>query len=147
MNAKYRVLWAFGGMLAGALLATSAATAQTLASPDAAAMPMDTGAASNDAAAAKPKPKPKPKKAEPAKVDVVVSNMREVGLKELFVAISGSPDSKMVAGPLAPGKKVVVHLAHDKDCLFDLHGVYDDGTTTDVEGVALCKDKKINLVE
>ncbi len=143
MNAKFRVSWAFWGLLVGAFLATSAAGAQTLAAPDAAAMPMDTG----DAAAAKPKPKPKPKKAETPKVDVVVSNMREVALKELFAAIAGSPNSTKIAGPLDPGKKVVVHLAHDKDCLFDLHGVYADGTAMDAQGVERCKDKKINLVE
>ena len=83
----------------------------------------------------------------PSKVDVVVANERAVALTELLAATSGSSESKKIAGPLEPGKKVVVHLAHDKACLFDLHGAYEDGTTTDAVGVDLCKDKKINLVE
>jgi hypothetical protein len=139
MSANGRISWAFLGLLTGALLATSAATAQTAAPAGDAA-----GAAP---AAAPDKSKAKPKKAAMAKVDVVVSNNRSVGLTELLAAPAGGADSKKIAGPLAPGKKVVVHLPHDKACLFDLHGAYDDGTSTDVQGVELCKDKKIDLVE
>jgi hypothetical protein len=137
MSANGRISWAFLGLLTGALLATGAATAQTAA---------PAGDAAGAAPAAAPD-KAKPKKPAPAKVDVVVTNNRTIGLKELLAAPAGGADSKKIAGPLAPGKKVVVHLTHDKDCLFDLHGVYDDGTSTDVQGVALCKDKKIDLVE
>jgi hypothetical protein len=140
MSANSRISWAFGGLIAGALLATSVATAQT-AAPAAS----DAGAAASPAAPAKPKAKAM--KAGPAKVAVTVSNKRDVALTELLAATSGSSDSKKIAGPLAPGKKVVVHLAHDKDCLFDLHGVYADGTSTEADGVALCKDKSINLTD
>jgi hypothetical protein len=124
-------------------LATSAATAQGVAPPAADAA----GAVAAPDAAAPAKPKAKPKKAGPPTVDVVVTNKRAVELIALLASASGSPDSKQIAGPLEPGKKVVVHLAHDKACLFDLHGVYADGTSTDSQGVALCKDKTINLVE
>jgi hypothetical protein len=131
-------------LIVGALLATSAANAQ--ATPPAA----DEGgavAAPDAAAPAKAKAKSKKAAAPAPTVDVVVTNKRDVALTELLASQAGSPESKKIAGPLAPGKKVVVHLAHDKDCLFDLHGSYADGTTTDADGVELCKDKKINLVE
>jgi hypothetical protein len=126
------------GLLAGALLTAGVAEAQTAASA--------AGAPAADAAAAPQKAKPKPK-AGTGRVDVVVTNDRAVPLTALVASPSGSPDSKKIAGPLAAGKKVVVHLAHDKACLFDIHGDYADGTSTEAEGVALCKDKKIDLVE
>ena len=69
------------------------------------------------------------------------------GADHLLASAAGSPESKKIVGELAPGKKIVVHLTHDKDCLFDLHGDYEDGSTTDAVGVALCKDKTINLTE
>lgn len=139
MSANGRISWGLIGLMAGALLATGVAAAQTAAPATDAA-----GAASD---AAPHKAKAKPKKAALPKVDVVVTNKRSVALTELVAAPSGSPESKKIAGPLAPGKKVVVHLPHDKACLFDLHGAYEDGTSTDADGVALCKDKKIDLVE
>ena len=100
-----------------------------------------------DSTAAKPKPKPKPKKPAEATIAVEVINSRAVGLTSLVGAISGTPDSKKIAGPLAAGKKTIAHLAHDKACLFDLHAVFEDGAVTDAQGVELCKDKKINLTE
>ncbi len=129
--------WGILAILAGGLLAAGAAEAQTDApSKDAPAA----------AAPAQPKPKPKAAAGQP-RVDVVVTNSRAVPLTALLAAPSGSADSKKIAGPLAAGKRVVVHLAHDKACLFDIHGDYADGTTTEAEGVALCNDKKINLIE
>ncbi|MBV8472868.1 MAG: hypothetical protein JO107_01640 [Hyphomicrobiales bacterium] len=127
--------WGILAILAGGLLAVGAAEAQT-----------DAPAKDAPAAAAQPKPKPKAAANQP-RVDIVVTNSRDVPLTALLVAPSGSADSKKVAGPLGAGKKIVVHIAHDKACLFDLHGDYADGTTTDAEGVSLCKDKKINLIE
>jgi len=130
-----------------AALATSAAFAQTApAAPDP-AQPADDAAAKP-----KPKPAPKPKAAKPKvtklpSIAVVVTNSRSVGLTELDGALSGGADSVKILGALAAGKKVVIHLAHDKPCLFDLHGVFDDLTTTDVSSVNLCTEKKINLVE
>ena len=102
--------------------------------------------------ATKPKPKPKPKAAKPKEtklpsVAVVVTNSRKVALTELDAALSGHGDSVKILGPLAAGKKVVIHVAHDKPCLFDLHGVFDDLTTTEESSVDLCTEKKINLVE
>jgi hypothetical protein len=140
MSSNRGMTWGLLGLLAGALLAVGAAEAQTAA-------PAADAAAAAPAAAAPQKPKPKPKKVTPPSVDIVVANNRAVELIALLAAPAGSPESKKIAGPLAPGKKVVVHLAHDKACLFDLHGDYADGATTDAQSVELCKEKKINLVE
>jgi hypothetical protein len=68
-------------------------------------------------------------------------------LTELDAAISGYGDSVKILGALAAGKKVVIHVEHDQPCLFDLHGVFDDLTTTEEASVNLCTEKKINLVE
>jgi len=126
-----------------ALAAMFAAYAQTApAAPDA-------GQTSGDGAT-KPKPKPKPAKPKVTKlpsVAVVVTNSRKVGLTELDAALSGHGDSVKILGALAAGKKVVIHVEHDKPCLFDLHGVFDDLTTTEEASVNLCTEKKINLVE
>ncbi len=148
MSANGRISWAFGGLFAGALLALappprkSPLRRPTPPAPSICRRRRRAGEACRREAVAKPK-----KPAGPPTVDVVVTNMRKVALTSLLASASGSPDSKKIAGPLAPGKKVVVHLAHDKDCLFDLHGVYEDGANTDAIGVELCKDKTINLVE
>lgn len=135
--------------LAGALVA-GAAHAQ-MAAPAAPDAPMAAAAAdAGDQVAAKMK---KPKKADAkAKklpfVTVTVTNNRTVGLVELDALISGSTgDSVKVVGALGEGKKAVAHVAHDKPCLFDLHGSYADGATLDETGVNLCKDSKINLVD
>jgi hypothetical protein len=143
MSAKFGISGAFCGLLAGAVLAVSAASAQVVAPPAADAA----GAVATPDAGAPAKHKAKPKKAAPATVAVVVVNKRAVALTELLASAAGSPESKKIVGKLDPGKKIVVHLTHDKECLFDLHGVYADGTTTDSDGVELCKDKAINLVE
>ena len=146
MNMKRKLTLAVCALCGGALLAAGAGFAQTTPLPaadSAGAVTMPAG----DATPAKPKPKPKPKKPAEATIAVEVTNSRAVGLTSLVGAISGTPDSKKIAGPLAAGKKTIAHLAHDKACLFDLHAVFEDGAVTDAQGVELCKDKKINLTE
>ena len=146
MNVKRKLTLAVCALCGGALLAAGAGFAQTTPLPaadSAGAVP----APAADSMAAKPKPKPKPKKPAEATIAVEVTNSRAVGLTSLVGAISGTPDSKKIAGPLAAGKKTIAHLAHDKACLFDLHAVFEDGAVTDAQGVELCKDKKINLTE
>ena len=59
----------------------------------------------------------------------------------------GSSDPKKVAGPLAFGRKTVVHLKRVKDCLYDIHAHFADEADTDQTGVDLCKDKDINLTD
>jgi hypothetical protein len=138
-------------LFAGALLATSVAVAQvTPPAADAAGavnMPGDVATPTPAKHAAKSKAAKPKKAAEPTTVDVVVTNSRTVALTTLLASASGSPESKKIAGPLAPGKKVVVHLARDKACLFDLHALFEDGANMDATAVELCKDKAINLVE
>jgi hypothetical protein len=52
-----------------------------------------------------------------------------------------------IVSNLAPGKKISVTVATDKSCVFNLHGAYADGSSTDSTSVDLCKDKNVNLVE
>jgi hypothetical protein len=152
MCRKRTISWPIWGLAAGALLVASAAAAQVAPGADAAG-------AVEKPAAAKPAAKPTPaatpaaakakakKPAAPAKVEVVVTNKRAVALTALLASTSGSPDSDKIAGPLAAGKKTVIHISPGKDCLFDLRGLYADGTSTVADGVDLCKDKTINLVD
>jgi hypothetical protein len=133
---------ALAAMFVGAITAGAAYAQTAPAAPDA-------GQTSGDGAT-KPKPKPKPASPKVTKlpsVAVVVTNSRKVGLTELDAALSGYGDSVKILGALAAGKKVVIHVEHDKPCLFDLHGVFDDLTTTEEASVNLCTEKKINLVE
>jgi hypothetical protein len=125
----------------------SRAFAQAAApAPDAAAPAADAAAAPADATAKKVAKKMAKKKVKAAaKVTVVITNNSGLGLMELDVAMSGQAESTKVAGPLAAGKKASATIAHDKACLFDIHGSYDDGSTVDSTGVDLCKDKQLNL--
>ena len=89
----------------------------------------------------------KPKKpASSSTIVVVVTNSRDVALTELDVAPPATHIPKALVRNVAPGKKASGTLATDKDCVFDLHGVYADGTKTDSTDVDLCKDKNVNLV-
>jgi hypothetical protein len=156
MNVKRKLSLAVCVLCGGALLTVGVASAQTTPLPaadSAGAAPAPDFSVDKPKPKTKPTPTPaststaKPKKPAEATIAVEVTNSRAVALTQLVGAISGTPDSKKIAGPLAPGKKVVVHLAHDRACLFDLHAVFEDGAVTDAQGVELCKDKKINLVE
>ena len=148
MNVKRKLSLAVCALCGSALLAASVAVAQTLPAADpAGGRPAPDFSVDKPKAKPKPKPKAEAKKPVPATIAVEVTNARAVALTQLVAAISGTPDSKKIAGPLAPGKKTIVHLAHDKACLFDLHAVFEDGAVTDAQGVELCTDKKINLVE
>ena len=120
-----------------AIFAGGAARAQDAAKPDAPAAAAP--------APAKPVMKKKVRKG-PAAVSVTVTNSRAIGLAELTAAEDGGAAKSIVKG-LPAGKKQVISVTHGKTCVFDLHGTYDDATTTDVAGIDLCKDKTINLVE
>jgi len=132
-----------------AALASSGAAAQT-----APADPFAPGAAAQNAAPASDKPaadaaaKPVHRKPKgPGGLAVVVSNKRSVGLVELHVGPAGDPSPPKVAGPLAFGRKIVVHLKPAKDCLYDVRGHFADDADTEQLGVELCKDKVINLTD
>jgi len=89
----------------------------------------------------------KPKKSAPSStIVVVVTNSRDVALTELDATPTGMFIPKAIARNVAPGKKASANLATDKDCVFDLHGAYADGSKTESTGVDLCKDKNVNLV-
>ena len=133
------------GMAAAAVLAAAGAAHAQEATPAA-------------TETAKPKPMAAKKtadtKAEKSKakklpmIAVTVINGRSVQLVELTAKLSsGEGDVVTVVKDLPGGKKTVAHISHDKACLFYLHGIFDDGATTDATGVELCKEKKINLTE
>jgi len=124
-----------------ALLATVSLPSGARAQTDQAPATSSPTAPGGEAAAEKPKPKPKPT------ITVLVTNNRATGLAELDASPAGEGQSKKILTKLAPGKKATVHLPKGKSCLYDLHGSYDDGTSTDFSGIDLCKDGKINLVE
>jgi hypothetical protein len=80
-------------------------------------------------------------------VVVVVTNSRSVALTELDATPSGGTLPKTIVSNLAPGRKISVTVATGKSCVFNLHGAYSDGGSTDSTSVDLCKDKNVNLVE
>jgi hypothetical protein len=114
--------FAFVAALVGAALTVGAACAQTTA---------PVGKAQKKAAAAV----------------VVVTNSRAVALTELDATPAGTFIPKAIARNVAPGKKASVSVATDKDCVFNLHAAYADGTSTDTQSVDLCKDRNVNLVD
>lgn len=133
--------FALAAMVASMALGSGAAFAQTTTpAVDAPA------AAAADAAPVKAKAM-KPRKKIASSVFVTIANMRGVALTELDAAPAGGASSKPIAANLAPGKKATAKVAYGKSCVFDLHGAYADGSSTDFASVDLCKDKKINLVE
>ena len=143
----------FAAVVVFGLLACGSARAQLSPdpmAPGATPSAADAAGAAGDAAkkmAPKPKMKPKPKVSKLPSVEVVVTNSRSVGLVELTAALAGGADPVKIAGPLAAGKKAVAHVAHDKACIFDLHGSYADGAEIESTEVNLCKDKKISLTD
>ena len=87
---------------------------------------------------------------------VTVHNDRSVGMKELKVGPAGDPNLKKVVGPLAFGRKTVIHLKRTKDCLYDIHGEFADDADTDQSQLharsgtahrAQCVDDQLDVVE
>ena len=106
-----------------------------------------TGAACAQAAAP-PAKTPVVKAQKKAAVSIViVTNSRAVALSELDATPSGLFIPKAIVRNVAAGKKVSTTVATDKDCVYDLHGIYADGSTSDSMSVDLCKDHDVNLVE
>lgn len=137
-------------MIAAVLaLSVGAAGAQT-------ADPLAPGAGADSAKQGEaPAPAPASEKPKPARehrpegglLAVMVHNDRSVGMVELKVGPAGSSDLKKVVGPLAFGRKTLVHLKRVKDCLYDIHAQFADEADTDQTSVDLCKDKNINLTD
>ncbi len=153
MNRSIRNTLALCALLGSAFGVASTAGAQNAAAPAEPTLAAPVGMAEPAAdAATKAMPKPrhkmaKPKAARKAVVVITVSNKRAVALTELDATPAGGVESAKILGNLAPGKKASAKVEHDKDCTFDLHGIYEDGATTDMPGIDLCKDKTVNLVE
>jgi hypothetical protein len=175
MGRHHSAAFTLGALIAGAAMATGAAFAQSTtptagAPAPAAEAPAPTApapapatetpapaaeapapAANPPAAADNGEPaKPavaKPRKKMTPKVVVQVTNQRAVPLTELDATPAGGDEAKQIVANLAPGKKTSVTLAHGKSCVFDLHGAFGDGSSTDMTSVDLCKDNKVNLVD
>jgi hypothetical protein len=143
VNDSSRKTLILAAAILGACLVSGHAFAQAAApapAPDAAA------AAPADAAPAQPK-KMKPRKKLAPMVLVVVTNSRSVALTELDAAPTGGTPAKQIVADLAPGKKLTVKVPHGKSCVFDLHGAYSDGSSTDLTSIDLCHDKNVNLID
>jgi hypothetical protein len=142
MSDHYGKSSAFVALIVGAALAAGGAGAQT-AQP---AAPAANAPAATVADAPPAKAAVKPHRKTTPIVVVLVTNSRAVALTELDAAAGGA-EAKQIVANLAPGKKTSVKVPHGKSCLFDLHGAYADGSSTDLTSVDLCKDKNVNLVE
>jgi hypothetical protein len=133
----------------GAALITGAASAQTAAPvpAPAASATAATAATAPLATARVAKPQTKRRTKVTASFVVVVSNSRSVALSELDATPSGGTLPKTIVSNLAPGKTLSVTVSSENSCVFNLHGAYADGSSTDSTSVDLCKDKTLNLVE
>ena len=163
MRKPYAGAFALGALIAGAAMTGAGFAQSTAPGTEAPAPSAETPApaaqapapaanapgGTTDAAPAKPADAPiaKPRKKAAPTVVILVTNKRAVPLTELDATPAGGAEAKQIVANLAPGKKTSVTLAHGKSCVFDLHGAFDDGSSTDVTSVDLCKDNKVNLVE
>jgi hypothetical protein len=140
---------AFFAFAVGAALMTRAASAQTAAPVPAPAAnaPAANVANAPPAMARVARPQNKRRKKVTQSFVVVVSNSRSVALSELDATPSGGTLPKTIVSNLAAGKTLSVTVATERSCVFNLHGAYADGSSTDSISVDLCKDKNVNLVE
>ena len=135
--------FAFVTSVVGVALMPGGASAQTAAPVRAAAAGAPAAPVTNASAA----PVAKPQKNVTPSIVVVVTNSRSLALTELDATPSGGTLPQTIVTNLAPGKKISVTVAIGKFCLFNLHGAYADGSSTDSISVDFCKDKNVNLVE
>ncbi len=136
MSQQHLRAFAVGALIAGAAM-TGAALAQATPPAAEAAAP----GRAPEAPVARPRRKTAPS------VVVLVTNERAVALAELDATPAGDADARQIVANLAPGEKTSVRLARGKSCVFDLHGAFEDGSSTKMAGIDLCKDNKVNLVE
>jgi hypothetical protein len=92
-------------------------------------------------------PAPKSAKGAGSSVVIVITNSRKVTLTELDATPTAGYLPKAIARNVAPGKKASATISTEKDCTFNLHGIYSDGTNTDLTSVDVCKDKNVNLID
>jgi hypothetical protein len=129
----------FVASVVGAALMTGASSAQAAAPARAAA---------NAPPAPLAQLNKKPQNVVAPSIVVAVTNSRSVELTKLDATPSiGTLPTRTIVFNLAPGKKIFVTVATGKFCVFDLHGAYADGSSTDSTNVDFCKDNTLNLVE
>ena len=79
-----------------------------------------------------------------------ITNHRNVGLVELHAMADGESSARSLVKGLEPGGARLVKFRRGKsgkNCFFELHATYEDGTHTDFTHFDLCKDETINLVD
>jgi hypothetical protein len=79
-----------------------------------------------------------------------ITNHRKISLVELHATADGESSARSVVKALEPGGSKVVKFRRGKsgkNCFFELHATYEDGTFTDFTHFDLCKDETINLVD
>lgn len=110
-----------------------------------AASPLDpeiAPAALNSAqAAARPKPRP-------VLNEIEVTNARILTLVEFRLVASREESKPLVLKPaLQTGKSLRVEVPMAMGCAFTVHLEFTDGTPEQHDGINLCNDKKLNLIE
>lgn len=130
--------------LAVACLAPGPLMAQTATAP---AAPAATAPATPAAKA----PAKAAKAAKPAAVSlkVTVTNGREAAVNTLaFTGAGASQSANLLKTPLQPGKSIVLTVKSTKGaCMFDIAGAFADEQEIAGQGIDLCRDKKLTLVE
>ena len=92
-------------------------------------------------AAARPKPRP-------VLNEIEVTNARILTLVEFRLVASREESKPLVLKPaLQTGKSLRVEVPMAMGCAFTVHLEFTDGTPEQHEGINLCNDKKINLIE
>ena len=91
-------------------------------------------------------------KAKPAaavSLKVTVTNGREAPVTTLaFTGAGASQSANLLKQPLPPGKSIVLMVKTTKGaCMFDIAGSFADEQEIAGEGIDLCKDNKLTLVE
>ena len=91
------------------------------------------------------------KAAKPAAVSlkVTVTNGREAAVNTLaFTGAGASQSANLLKTPLQPGKSIVLTVKTTKGaCMFDIAGAFADEQEIAGQGIDLCRDKKLTLVE
>ena len=92
-------------------------------------------------AAARPKPRP-------VLNEIEVTNARILTLVEFRLVASREESKPLVLKPaLQTGKSLRVEVPMAMGCAFTVHLEFTDGTPEQHEGINLCNDKKLNLIE
>ena len=98
-------------------------------------------AATSAQAVARPKPRP-------ILNEIEITNARILTLVEFRLVSSREESKPLVLKPaLQSGKSLRVEVPMAMGCAFVVHLEFTDGTPEQHEGINLCNDKKLNLIE